>query len=314
MHISSIQIHCNNMKNIIDIINEGKDDVQYFFTSEEKKSILDFTNKFINDINRIDIVPKKLFSKGSEYEDSKLHEFFKYDFIRFSRTSLDSSATSYGDSCKYAMSITADSIKIPLDYIAAAYESVFNDKITESILDSDEEIDKKAKEYTDIIEYFKNLKQTIEKTFDSKPLPKKLSYELFSKKDFNNKKYPSTEIGDIHYSIWSFSVSYYKDRRFELYIGLTVYKLKDQDQIEKEKAERAAIAAAKAAVKPLDCCGREIHEGDTVAYAMTKNFTGNGLSVSKVYSVARAKVSVDDGMCDSARCCIVSRKDGKMIE
>lgn len=93
-----------------------------------------------------------------------------------------------------------------------------------------------------------------------------------------------------------------------------------EQYIEKDTEKIEAVKQANANLKPLDCMGREIFVGDTVAYAPTKNKGYRFSSASKsltsgvVTAVSKQIVTVDGVRLYATSCCIVSRKDGKMIE
>ena len=92
-----------------------------------------------------------------------------------------------------------------------------------------------------------------------------------------------------------------------------------EQYMEKDPNIVASIKQANANIKPLDCVGRELMVGDTVAYVATRGSGGwrtnaASLDVGVVDAVNKSQVTVDGKRMNISRCCLISRKDGKMIE
>lgn len=128
------------------------------------------------------------------------------------------------------------------------------------------------------------------------------------------KELPTFKEGSIYTTLTNVYCRFYGD-------NIPLIEINFEQYIEKDPEKVAAIKQENANLKPLDCMGREIRVGDTVAYAPTK-YGGNSRfsSVSKaltsgvVTAVSKQQVTINSVKLYATGCCIVSRKDGKMIE
>lgn len=129
------------------------------------------------------------------------------------------------------------------------------------------------------------------------------------------KELPTIKEGNIYTTLTNVSCRFYgvQDQFPNIEFNFEQYIEKDPEKVATIKQEIANL-------KPLDCMGREIQVGDTVAYAPTKRPGTRFSSVSKsltsgvVTAASKQLVTVDTTKLYADGCCIVARKGGKMIE
>lgn len=289
----------------MDIINE--DTIKYQISEDYEEK----TEKILNEL--VGVLPDAPFinhKKRNNVADGTFW-FNKYDLLR---SGLVESSQYIGHPQEIHFYADSKNNNYDVEVVKEAFRIIFGANINEGIFDNN--IDKKMPEY----EWVLKLHDALSKFFNTKNF-NWVDYGYYTS---SYHKIPSSIFKDTLLHCPTIE----KDEMIVSLSNISLYNLKDDYEYakmsivvyvyeKKDPAKIAEIKAANDARKPLDVVGRELKEGDTVAYADLSGYHGgySGMVVVKIIKASKDQVKFDNGKSVYAnRCCLISRKDGKRIE
>lgn len=292
------------MKHLTTYINE--DAIRYELPADYQQKAENILTEFVNDLPEAPFINHSKTRGGSSRGDG-IFWFNKYDLVRSPRAE---SAEYIGYSQEIHNYMDSKNNDYDVDVVKRAFNVIFGANINEGVFDNN--IKKDIPEYEwvfklheSLCEYFKVNKLNnvlFEHSWRSTAYPA----GIFKKTLLNQ---PTIEKDGLYVTLNNIEIDLRKDYEFsKIIIKVFVYEKKDAEKL-------AAIKSANDTRKPLDIMGRELMVGDTVAYALIGGYNSyKGLMVGKVTKVMKDQVEMGSKKVYADRCCLISRKDGKMIE
>ena len=291
------------MKHLVDIINEDK--IKYTISADYPEK----TEKVLNAlVDLLPPVPNVSHAARGNYPDGEFW-FNKDDLLR-SAIAESSEYIGYPQTIHLNLNSKKET-GFNVDVAREAFKKEFGARLDEGIFGDN--ITNDLPEY----EWVVKLHSALSKYFKTNNF-NKINFEYYTR--YGNypagiykilKTLPTIEKDGMIITLYAIDLrSFKQDSEFcRCDLIVFVYEKKDPEKVKE-------INAANAARLPLDIVGRELREGDLVAYAGIGGYGGyKGMLTGTVKKVAKDQVTLDSGKSVYAnRCCLISRKDGKRIE
>ena len=290
------------MKHLVELINEDK--IRYNlsdnYVQKTKKILEDFVG-LLPDMPNVN-------HNGPIYPDGE----FCFNESDILRTSLTESAEYIGYPQFIHLKLNSEKEKgFNINIAREAFKNIFNAKINEGIFGDNvtsnlPEWEWVQKLYNEISKYFKT------KSLDNIKYEYYARYAKFPPGIYKTlKNFPTVEKDGLFVTLYDIDISNFVAGRSynQISILVFVYEKKDPKKVKE-------INMANSMRKPLDIVGRELKEGDLIAFAGIGDYGGyKGMLTGTVTKASKDQVSLDSGKSVYAnRCCLIARKGGKMIE
>lgn len=305
------------MKHLVDIINEDK--IKYQISADYPKK----TEKVLNAlIDILPIVPNISHVKRNSWNLAGEGEFWfnKDDLLR---SALAESGEYIGHPQTIHMNFDSEiETGFNVEVAREAFRKEFGARLDESVFEDKESLNEGV--FGDNItndlpeyEWVIKLKDSLSKYFKSSNF-NKIYFEYSERYSAWPagiykilKTFPTVERDEMFITLYAMDLRNFESNKkyCEINLIVFVYEKKDPEKVKE-------INAANAARLPLDIVGRELKEGDFIAFAGIGGYGGyKGMLTGTVKKATKDQVALDSGKSVYAnRCCLISRKDGKRIE